>query len=169
MIARGFEDFPDDAKLWVYAFAIPLDEGDQRIVSERLRSFVAGWNSHKIPVRGAFSIIEDRFVIVAGVSADGISGCSIDGSVDNFKFFREAYGLDGLNRDLVFFRNEDGNVEALDRTSFKGAVSSGRVGPKTVVFDTTIHSVGDLRAGKFETTFAQSWHAKAFPAARTRR
>jgi hypothetical protein len=32
----------------------------------------------------------------------------------------------------------------------------------TTVFDPTIQFVGDLRRGAFETTFAKSWHARAF-------
>ena len=42
------------------------------------------------------------------------------------------------------------------------AVNAGRAGPDTVVFDTSLHTLGDLRAGRFETTFKDSWHVRAF-------
>ena len=32
----------------------------------------------------------------------------------------------------------------------------------TVVFDVTIGTLGDLRAGRFEVPIADSWHAGAF-------
>jgi hypothetical protein len=37
------------------------------------------------------------------------------------------------------------------------------VGEDTVVFDNTVATVGDLRAGKWERPFRDAWHAKAFP------
>jgi hypothetical protein len=40
-----------------------------------------------------------------------------------------------------------------------GAVDGG-----TVVFDNTVATVGDLRAGRWETEMRNAWHAKAFPA-----
>jgi hypothetical protein len=41
-------------------------------------------------------------------------------------------------------------------------VESGRVGPETIVFDNSIHTVGDLHQGKWEIPFSKSWHAEAF-------
>jgi hypothetical protein len=37
------------------------------------------------------------------------------------------------------------------------------VSEDTVVFDNTVATVGDLRAGKWERPFRDAWHAKAFP------
>jgi hypothetical protein len=162
MDTQAFKNLPDDATLWIYGFEQPLGERDQRIIAERLSSFVRTWDSHKIPVQGAFSIVDDYFVLVAGHTTDGVSGCSIDGSIENFKFFRDVYGLNGLNRNLVYSRNENGEIEVFDRAGFQTAVDNGRIGENTTVFDITIHSVADLRAGKFETAMSKTWHAAAF-------
>lgn len=162
MDIQEFKSLPDDATLWIYGFEKPLGERDQRIIAERLSSFVRTWDSHKIPVEGAFSIVDDYFVLVAGHTTDGVSGCSIDGSIENFKFFRDVYGLNGLNRNLVYFRNEKGEIEVLDRADFRAAVDNGRLGQDTPVFDITLHKLADLRAGKFETAMSKTWHAAAF-------
>ena len=163
MELQEFDQFDDDARLWVYGFAKPLAEADRKVVTERLSSFVQTWSSHKIPVTGAFAMVHDRFLLIAGATPEGLSGCSIDSSIENLKYLADHHGLDGLNRSLVFFRNDAGDIECRERGEFQPLVDSGVVGPASVVFDTTIQTVGDLRAGRFETTFQNTWHAKAFP------
>ena len=157
-----FDNFPDDARLWIYGFARTLGEDEQRLIAARLDAFLVDWQSHRVPVRGAYTVAFERFVLVAGWCESGLSGCSIDSSVGQFKELRREHELDGLDRDLVFFRNESGEIEALDRKAFQEAVSGGRAGADTVVFDTIIQTLGDLRAGRFERAFADSWHARAF-------
>lgn len=159
---NNFESFPDDARLWVYGFERPLDDEERRRVNERLEAFMAQWHSHNVGVRGDFVILQDRFVILTGASDNGISGCSIDSSVENFKFFRDELGLNALNRNLVHYRDAGGTIRVLDRAAFKSEVVAGSLGPDTIVFDLTIPTLGDLRAGRFETRMAESWHAKAF-------
>jgi hypothetical protein len=158
-----FNDFPDDARLWIYAFERPLSADEATIVDERLAAFMREWHSHKKDVRGAFAIYHDRFVILCGASRDGISGCSIDSSVQQFKRFRDEHGLNGLNRNLVFYRSGDGEIWAVERANFRREIESGRCGPDTIVFDTTLQTLSDLRADRFELPMRDSWHARAFP------
>lgn len=156
-----FPAFPDDAKLWVYAFSRPLSGDDRERVASELAAFVPTWNSHGAPVHGAFEIVEDRFLLVAGYVDAGIGGCSTDSMVRVMKQLREA-GIDGFDRTLVFFRDAAGRVQAVKREDFQAIVKAGQVDSDTVVFDPTIQFVGDLRRGAFETTFGRSWHAAAF-------
>lgn len=157
-----FEHFPDTAQLWIYGFAKMLGVHEKRLIEERLNTFLKEWASHGDPVRGAYDIVYDRFVIITGACDSGISGCAIDSSVEPIKHLREAHGLDGLDRDLVFFRNDTGEIEAIGRTFFKESVACGLAGPETPVFDTTLQTLGDLRGGRFERRFADCWHARAF-------
>jgi hypothetical protein len=161
MTRRLFPDFPDDAKLWVYPLARPLSAADRERVAARLDPFLREWSSHGAPVRGAYELFEDRFVLIAGHLDDGVSGCSTDSMMRVMKELREE-GIDGFDRSLVFFRDATGRVHAVGRDDFRALVEAGRVGADTTVFDTTIQFVGDLRRGGFETTFARSWHAVAF-------
>lgn len=158
----AFQSLPDSAPLWLYAFEKTLADDERHMVSDRLEAFLAEWHSHNVDVEGAFMIVYDRFVIISGASRDGLSGCSIDSSVENFKFFRNEHGLDALNRSLVHFRDSDGLISSLERPAFKTAVDSGRCGSQTIVFDLTVQTLGELRAGRFEIPLADAWHAKAF-------
>lgn len=159
-----FADFPDTAKLWVYPLARPLAGAEAALVRERLDAFLAEWNSHGAPVRGGYEIFEGRFVLIAGYLADGVSGCSIDSMMRVMKTLREENGIDGFDRSLVFFRDADRVLRGVTREEFKALVGADQVDGDTTVFDATVATVADLRAGRFETTFAKSWHARAFAA-----
>jgi hypothetical protein len=156
-----FPDFPDDAKLWVYAFARPLSGEDRARVEQELSAFVPSWNSHGAPVHGAFEVVDDRFLLVTGYVDGGVGGCSTDSMVRVMKKLREA-GIDGFDRSLVFFRDAQQNVQSVKRDDFQAMVSAGQIDAETIVFDPTIQLVSDLRRNAFETTFSKSWHARAF-------
>jgi hypothetical protein len=157
-----FEKMPDDARLWVYALDRALDPNEATEVAEILDAFVRTWQSHGEPVVGVHEVIEDRFVVLSGYCTSGIGGCSTDSSVRVIKEIEQRFGVNAFDRTLVFFRNGGGKLVAVPRSDFQEMVRQGHVKPETPVFDTTITTVGDLRAGRFETTFGKSWHARAF-------
>ena len=156
-----FAQFPDDAKLWVYPLSQPLSTDDRRRVTARLDAFLREWHSHDAPVHGSYEILEDRFILIAGYVDGGVGGCSTDSMMRVMKELRTE-GIDGFDRSLVFFRDAKQRVQAVARADFQALVAAGQVDGDTTVFDATITFVGDLRRGAFETTFARSWHARAF-------
>ena len=129
---------------------------------KKLDQFLPSWVSHGVPVEGKFRIYEDHFVLLVGQSTAGISGCSIDSSVNNFKDLRDHYGLDGLDRSLVFFRNEKGIIQSRHFLDFQKLVKSGLIDAETKVFDTSITTLGQLRQGKFEKPLWNSSYASRF-------
>lgn len=162
-----FAEFPSAARVWVYGLDRTLSEGDAGRVREVLDDFVAQWTSHGAPVVGAYNLFENRILVIAGYCADGISGCSTDSSVRVVRSLEDRFGVRGLDGSLVFYRGPEGTIDALPRTEFQRRVDAGDVGDDTVVFDTTVQTIADLRSGLFEITFARSWHARAFPRTRS--
>ena len=158
-----FENLPDDARLWVYGFDRSLAPDARVRMANDLETFVDGWTSHQEPVTGAAAIVEDRFVLLAGHCEAGIGGCSIDGSVAVIRSFADKYGLNGFDRDLVFYRGDDGTVESATMAEFRKGVEDGKFGNQTMVYDLTLTTLRELREGRFETTFKNSWHAREFP------
>jgi hypothetical protein len=161
MMKTIFPNFPDDARLWVYAFSRPLSAEERARVERELSAFIPSWNSHGAPVHGAFEIVRDRFLMIAGYVDGGVGGCSTDSMVRVMKQLREA-GIDGFDRSLVFFRDAQEHVQAVKRDDFQAMEAAGQIDADTIVFDPTIQLVKDLRLGAFETTFAKCWHARAF-------
>jgi len=158
----SFDQLPDSARIWVYALDRVLTQEERERTASLLDQFVGQWESHKAPVAGAWEIVEDRFIVVAGHCTDGVSGCSTDASVRVIKEVEQATGVRAFDRSLVFYRDGGGKVTAVPRADFQALVDGGRVRTDTPVFDATIQSVGDLRAGRLERSFAESWHARAF-------
>jgi hypothetical protein len=156
-----FPAFPEDARLWVYAMPRPLTDEQRKLVAARLAEFVTQWQSHGAPVHGAFDIVEDQFVLIAGYVDGGVGGCSTDSMVRVMKQLREE-GLDGFDRSWVYYRDGDNRVHTVTRSMFQDLVTAGKIAPDTPVFDTTIQFVGDARRGGFETAFESAWHATAF-------
>lgn len=159
-----FTDFRPDTRLWIYAFNRKLNPGELTLVHSMLRNFVDEWKSHQVDVRGAFEILYDQFVLIAGESSNGISGCSIDSSVSVLKMLKTQNGLDALDRSLIYYR-DDFAVRTATRQEFQKLVDSGQVTPQTIVFNNAITAVGELMSGQWELPFAQSWHAVAFTSA----
>ena len=160
----SIKKLPDDARVWVHGFDKKMDSTTRADVVADLKTFIDNWNSHEEHVHGAFEIVENQFVVLAGWCGAGLGGCAIDTSFGVIRSFKDKYGLDALNRDLVFYRATDGTVEVATRKAFGEAVSSGQLGGHTIVFDLTITQVSDLRSGHFESTFDRCWHARVFAA-----
>jgi len=158
----AFAQMPDDARLWAYAFDRALTPEDTGRIDGMMAVFLPQWVSHGSPVTGAYTVFENRFLLIAGTCTDGIGGCSTDASVRMVQEIGAALEANAFDRTLVFFRNGGGRIVAVSRNDFKELVAQKHVAPETLVFDTTIQTVADLRAGRFETTFEKSWHARAF-------
>ena len=154
-----FEGFSDQARIWIYGFKDELSDQDIKIVEHELQNFVAGWKSHKDPVKGSYEILLSRFVIL--VAESSVSGCSIDSSVSVFKKLRDEYQLDALNQDLVYFRNQEG-VSALSRNDFQNLVDQDKISWDTIVFNMTPTMLGVFRSGQWELPFSKSWHGQVF-------
>jgi len=157
-----FKQMPDATRMWVYALDRELGEEELAKATQILEAFLPQWSSHGAPVIGAYEIVEDRFLLLAGYCTEGIGGCSTDSSVRVVKEIEQALGVNAFDRNLVFFRDGGGSVVAVSRVDFQELVNQAHVSSGTTVFDTTVLELGDLRAGRFETTFDQSWHARAF-------
>jgi hypothetical protein len=74
---------------------------------------------------------------------------------------KESAGADLLETTLVFWRDGDA-VRSATRAEFRKLAEEGRVGPSTIVFDTTAETLGAIRSGAWEKRAAESWHAEAF-------
>ena len=165
MPVTSFERMPDDARLWVFAAPRPLQPTEADALLARVDGFLERWAAHGAPVLGARDLRHGQFLLVAADErATGVSGCSIDTLFHTLAEVEEALGTE-LRRtaSLVLYRDASGAVRAAERAEFRRLAQGGEVGEDTVVFDNTVATVGDLRAGRWERPFRDSWHARAFP------
>ncbi len=157
-----FQDLPDKARVWVHCFEQELSEQQQEIIQRGLEEFLPQWVSHGTPVKAAFKILSGHFVVTAAYSQEGVSGCSMDSLLRNFKTFKTVYGLDGLKGGLLFYRDKEGKIQAVDQLKFQDLMESEEITSETQVFQTLLSNLGQLRAGEFETPFEKSWLSRTF-------
>lgn len=157
-----FAGLPDESRLWIHGFRTPLDPAQEELVRKVLSAFVEQWETHGRRVDAKFAIVESRFVITAAFCYGGVSGCSTDGFVRVFKSLKDEFMLDGLDGGFVYWRGADGSVQCAAHLDFFGAVEREEISPDTVVFDTLINRLSELRSGQFEKKFRESWHARTY-------
>ena len=163
MPAVPFDRLPDDARLWVFAAARPLSAAQQEQLLAEVDAFLHRWAAHGAPVVGGRELREGRFLLVgADERATGVSGCSIDTLYRALGGLEAATGVPMRDASLVFYRDAAGEIQAEPRAAFRERARAGGVDGETPVFDNTVGSVGDLRAGRWELPLRESWHARAF-------
>ncbi len=159
-----FPDLPDTARCWIYTAAEPIDPSTQEALLEPVEAFLETWTSHNRPVRGAATVLYDRFLVLAAtLEGEGdISGCGIDASTRVIDEAAEALGIEWAPSLHVTYRQADGTVETLSRSAFRERVQRGDVSAETPVFDPSVTELGAVRSGAFEQPAAASWHARVF-------
>ncbi|MEJ2540873.1 MAG: hypothetical protein P8188_13030 [Gemmatimonadota bacterium] len=163
MPATDFSTLPDTARLWVFPVQDTLDADEVDLLLGAVDSFLEGWAAHGAPLTGAREWVEDRFLLVAvDPSTVPPSGCSIDSMVRALRAVETRTGKRIVGHGPLYLRGEDGSVTRLSRPEFRDAARAGRITRETPVFDTTLTSLADYRAGRFERAAGESWHGPAF-------
>jgi hypothetical protein len=159
-----FAALPDDARLWVFAAAAPLDEVDAQKLLAAVDGYLLQWQAHGHPLTAARDWRDERFLAVAvDQRTEGASGCSIDGLFRTLQGLERAIGATLVAGGLVFFRDSLGLVHSLSREDFELLARAGNASRETPVFDTTVTTAGDYRA-HFERAAGESWHRTLLPA-----
>lgn len=153
-----FEKLPDDARIWVFGAAAPIDEVDAPRLLAAVDAFLFDWKAHGHPLTCGRHWRDDHFLVV-GVDqrTEGASGCSVDGLFRTLQSIEKGIGTSLVAGGLVFFRDEVGLVHALPRAVFERLAATGHVGSATTVFDQTITTVAEYN-DRFVTTAGAGWH-----------
>lgn len=155
---------PDAARVWVHTTTEPLSNDTQDTLLDKLEQFIDEWSSHQKDVQGGATILHARFVILAGARTGGAdpSGCAIDDATHAVDAAAAAHGIDWVPPLHVLYREQDGTVKAVSRSTFQARAEAGDITTDTPVFDPSVTTLGAVRNGEFEQPAGQSWHAEAF-------
>ncbi len=158
----AFDELPEDARVWIFAAARPLQRTEQDRLLVEVDRFIERWGAHDSPLTAGRELRYDRFLFVAvDQRRVGPSGCSIDALVREMKRLERELEVALVDHAPVAFREGD-EIRRVARDEFAALAAAGAVGPETTVFDNTLTRLGDVRAGRWETPVASSWHARAF-------
>ena len=155
-----FEQLPDDSRAWVFGADRTLNEQQSKQLLEEVDRFLPTWNAHGAPLTVGRDWRYGRFLTIAvDQSTAGASGCSIDGLFRSLKSIEPKLGASLVTSGLIFFRDENGAIQSVDREKFSNLGGEGKIGSNATAFDPTVTSLGEWRA-RFELPLRDSWHAK---------
>ncbi len=162
----NFDALPDDARAWVFGAAAPVTGAAAQSLLSAVDAHLANWRAHGAPLSCAREWRDDRFLVI-GVDegATGATGCSIDGLFHVLRDLESLVGTTMVGGGTVYWRDAAGTVVSGARPVFREAAAAGVVAAESVVFDTTVTTIGAYRAG-FSKAAADSWHGKLLPVSR---
>lgn len=165
MSVHPIDALPDEAHVWVFGTNRPLAGEETALLRDRFPPFLEEWTAHRRELRAAWELREDRFVIVAVDEAStAASGCSIDALMRHLRGLEEALQVGLLDSTPIWYRNAEGEIVAVTRAEFRLRAGAGEVDVRTAVFDPTLATLGELRAGRLELPAGEAWHARLLPA-----
>ena len=158
----AFDELPEDARVWIFSAARKLTEPERTRLLAEVDGFIDQWGAHGVPLTAGRDLMYDQFLFIAvDQRAAGPSGCSVDALVRQMKALQQEIGVELVNHAPVLFRQGE-EIARVARDAFADLAEAGEVGPDTTVFNNTLTSLGDVRAGRWEVPASDSWHARAF-------
>src|SRR3954469_141796 len=154
-----FSDLPPSARIWIFGSDKPLSGAVADTMLAEVDAYLDQWKAHGFPLRAAREWRDDRFLIIGiDPTVEQASGCSIDGLFRSLQQMQKTIGAQIVGGGRVFYRDASGVTHSVPRDEFSTLTSSGTIGPKTPVFDTSLTQL-DAWKSKFERPFAESWAA----------
>lgn len=155
-----FDKLPDDSRAWVFGADRTLTEQQSQQLLEEVDRFLPAWTAHGAPLTVGRDWRYGRFLTIAvDQSTAGASGCSIDGLFRTLKSIEPKLGASLVTSGLIFFRDENGAIQSVDREEFAELGAKGKIRNETTAFDPTVTSLGEWRA-RFELPIRDAWHAR---------
>jgi hypothetical protein len=137
---NAFEQFPENARLWLYQADRALTPTEIDWLSGGLRGFVKEWAAHGSKLWADGAILNPYFVAFAvDESVTPPSGCSIDASVKFLKAAGQELGIDFFTR-LKVCLDCAGTIEQIDFTEFQSRTLTG----EEVIYDALIDRLKEL-------------------------
>ena len=153
---------PDHARVWLYQAERDLTPVEQATAEAHLRAFCDVWAAHGHQLRASFGVEANRFLLLAvDETAELPSGCSIDSSVRALRDLEAQLGIALLDKSRIAYHLPDGTTATLTRPELRAAVADGRLQPNTLVFDTTVATLRDMRTGWVRPA-AETWLSRYF-------
>lgn len=147
------DQLSNDAHVWIFGISPALDAESSRILLDEVNAFLDHWAAHGVPIAGAAEVREGSFLVVAADEHREKSGCSIDRMFGTLRSLEQRFGVQILDSNRVFLRDDAQHVRALGRAEFRNAATA-----ETRVFDVTAEKLGEVRLGAWEKRASDSWH-----------
>lgn len=132
-------------RVWIYQAEKSLSSDEKTIIENYLKEFVPRWQAHGHPLKATYEIYEDLFVLIyVDESFEAVSGCATDESVKLMQHISKETGIDFFNRQMMAYRNNEGNVNLIPLSKIASAYTEGLISDSTQVYDNTLINAEEL-------------------------
>ncbi|NNC95847.1 MAG: ABC transporter ATPase [Chitinophagales bacterium] len=154
-----YTELHPDSKVWIYQADRVLNPYEQLSIKQKIDLFTKEWASHGKDVKAFGDIYYDRFIVLfADETRAGVSGCSIDSSVQFIQSIGREYDINFFNRLQVAFKDGD-EIRSVPQSEFTELCSNGVIHNSTIVFNNLISSKREFES-RWEGPISESWHSR---------
>jgi len=154
-----FSALPDEARLWLMAFARPMEEA---ALAPPIQELLGWWRHKGTHYEATWALIEGRILAIAEPTlATQPSGCAIDGMLRGVNQIALRLGAALEDPLAVIVRQADG-IQAIPRADLEAWLADGRLDGATPILDLGLLTLGELRAGRFARPLATTWIGRKY-------
>ncbi len=153
-----FEELSEDSRIWIYQSNREFSTEEISEISIGLKTFLESWTVHEKPIKSAFQIKYNRFIIIAVDKNFEVSGCSIDTSVGFIQFIEKKYQVDLLDRRNITYKTAN-TIKFTSLTDFKTLIKSKSINKNTIVFNNLVSNIFEYN-NHWKTSIKNSWHSR---------
>jgi len=153
------QDFPDDARVWIYQSNRRLGIGEALELENYFNAFLSQWNTHGTPNKAFANLFFGQFIVImADESSQKVSGCSTDSSVRFIKEIEKHFSVNLFDRQALAFIVQD-KIQLLPLSQLNYAVENNFINGDTLYFNNLATTKKDWE-DNWIVPLKQSWLAK---------
>lgn len=157
-----FNKMPAYSRVWIYQAGRSFTTAEKELVTNRLKAFCDGWNTHGNGMPSSFQILDDQVLIMAVDESNlGASGCSIDSSVKALRELENTLGINLTDQGKVSYKSINGELKVASALGIKSKVIEGEIEAETLVINPLIQRKEELE--NVWISAGKSWLNKYFP------
>lgn len=154
-----FSSLADHSRVWIYPSSRPFQGQEKEAISEILTQFLTQWATHGTPLKTAFVLPYDHFIVIGlDEEVQGASGCSIDASVRMIQQLETQFDLILLDKMNVCYREKD-TIHYVPLKEFRKLAKTPKVNLDTIVFNNLVVDIAEYKS-LWEVPAYDSWHAR---------
>lgn len=162
MTFAPFQSFPDDARLWLFAFTSPLDLNHLSQLSKGFEAFKPHWKTHGKLIESAWMVLENQILaVVERTMGQEPSGCSIDAMLRHTQKMAQVMDLQIVDAQQVVIR-KNSRIKILQKSEIPWFIECGELQPETQVLDLGLLELSQLRGGKLTRRLENTWIARKY-------
>ena len=154
----NYEDLAGESRVWVFQASRELSAQEEKSISSELVDFVDNWISHGSQVKSHVKLLNKRFIIFfADEEGDRMCGRAVDASVRFVKALETKYKLVLLDRALMAYLDNNGNLQGCKLDELNKLTEGGKVTFQTKVFNNLVQNKAEFEKS-WLMPLSESWH-----------